>query len=60
MDIKPGMMFKGKINGRMIKILKADDVSVVYKDMQHGTVFSVGRKLFENCDLIAIEKNDKA
>lgn len=50
-SIEPGMKFVGNRNGREILILKADNTNVTYQDLKYMTVFTVGRKLFERCDL---------
>lgn len=54
MEIKRGMYFRGNINGRIILIVNASKDYVTYKDMEHGTIFTVGRKMFEHCDLTRI------
>lgn len=54
MDIKRGMYFKGNINGKIIIIINASEKNVTYKDMERGTIFTVGRKMFEHCDLTRI------
>lgn len=50
-SIEPGMKFVGNRNGREILILKADNTNVTYQDLKYKTVFTVGRKMFERCDL---------
>ena len=50
-SIEPGMKFVSNRNGREILILKADNTNVTYRDLKYMTVFTVGRKLFERCDL---------
>lgn len=50
-SIEPGMKFVSNRNGREILILKADNTNVTYQDLKYMTVFTVGRKLFERCDL---------
>lgn len=54
MEIKKGMKFRGNKNGREIEILKVADHAIIYKDLKYGTVFTLGRKTFEHCDLTKI------
>jgi hypothetical protein len=51
MEIEVGMKFIGNRNGREIQVLKVDNVSVTYQDMQYMTLFTVGRKMFEHLDI---------
>lgn len=51
MEIKAGMKFIGNVNGREIQVLRVDGVSVTYQDMKYMTVFTVGRNMFEHCDI---------
>ena len=51
MEIEVGMKFIGNRNGREIQVLKVDNVSVTYQDMQYMTLFTVGRKMFEQLDI---------
>ena len=56
MEISKGMKFRGKKNGRDVLILDATAISVRYRDLKYGTVFNVGRELFEHCDIELIER----
>ena len=47
----PGTLFKGYINGKIIKIINASDKLVTYKCMETGKVFTMGRKAIERCYL---------
>ena len=53
MEIKNGMHFVGNKNGREIVIINATPATVTYRDLEHGTVFTVGRAMFELCDIRA-------
>lgn len=55
MDIKAGEIFKGNRSGRQIKILKVDENEVTYKELEYGTVFTVGRKMFEHLAITKVE-----
>ena len=55
MDITRGMVFRGNRNGREVQILSANEVQVVYRDLKYGTVFTVGRLLFENLDITRVK-----
>lgn len=54
MVIDKGMVFRGNKNGREVKILSANSMQVVYKDLKYGTVFTVGRRMFENLDITKV------
>lgn len=51
MEIERGMVFRGNKNGREVQILSANEIQVQYKDLKYGTVFMVGRELFERLDI---------
>lgn len=51
MEIKNGMHFVGNKNGREIVIINATPAAVTYRDLEHGTAFTVGRAMFERCDV---------
>ncbi len=51
MKIEPGMKFRGNVNGCEILVLRADSHNVIYRDLKSGYLFTVGRSLFENCDI---------
>lgn len=53
MEIKNGMHFVGNKNGREIVIINATPAAVTYRDLEHATVFTVGRAMFEHCDIRA-------
>lgn len=53
MEIKNGMHFVGNKNGREIVIINATPATVTYRDLEHATVFTVGRAMFEHCDIRA-------
>lgn len=55
MDITRDMIFRGNRNGREVQILSANEVQVVYRDLKYGTVFTVGRSLFENLDITRVK-----
>lgn len=59
MEIEVGMKFIGNRNGREIQVLKVDNVSVTYQDMQYMTLFTVGRKMFEHLDIREAETAQK-
>ena len=50
-EIKPGMLFMGNKNGRIVKILNANAYTVTYRDTKYGTVFTLGRETFNRCDI---------
>lgn len=54
MDIERDMIFRGNKNGREVQILSANEVEVVYRDLKYGTIFTVGRSLFENLDITRV------
>ena len=54
-DIERDMIFRGNRNGREVQILSANEVQVVYRDLKYGTVFTVGRLLFENLDITRVK-----
>ena len=59
MEIEAGIKFRGNVNGAEIVILKADAQAVTYRSLQHGTVFTVGRKMFEHCDISLVKEGEK-
>lgn len=54
MVIKRGMYFMGNVNGKLIRIINASEYAVTYICVETGKIFTVGRKLFEHCDLSAV------
>lgn len=48
MELERGMIFVGSLNGREVQILSANSLQVQYRDIKYGTVFTVGRELFEH------------
>lgn len=56
MVIKEGMVFRGNKNGREVKILSANEIQVTYRDLKYGTVFTVGRALFERSDITLVSE----
>lgn len=58
MKIEPGMKFKGNKNGRMIEVIQIENGFVKCRDLKYGAVFSVGRAMFERCDITLIEQNE--
>lgn len=51
MIYKVGDILKGKINGRKIEILKAENNHYTYRDLKYGAVFSMYYKALERCQL---------
>lgn len=51
------MLFMGNKNGRIVRIKSATACAVTYQDMKYGTVFTVGREMFERCDISAVTDN---
>lgn len=51
MKIEKGMIFQGLINNRKIKVLDVSDTYVRYQDLKYMTMFTVGRKMFEHCQI---------
>lgn len=56
MEIKNGMHFIGNENGREIVIINATPAAVTYRDLEHKTVFTVGRATFERCNIRPAEE----
>lgn len=56
MEIKNGMHFIGNENGREIVIINATPAAVTYRDLEHKTVFTVGRSTFERCNIRPAEE----
>lgn len=56
MKIEKGMIFQSPTNNRKIKILEASDSYVRYQDLKYMTVFTVGRKMFEYCQLKEVKE----
>ncbi len=56
MKIEKGMIFQSPTNNRKIKILEASDCYVRYQDLKYMTVFTVGRKMFEHCQLKEVKE----
>lgn len=54
MVIERGTVFRGNKNGREVKILSANAIQVRYRDLKYGTVFAVGRELFERLDITRV------
>lgn len=50
-EFEPGMLFKGCMNGKIIKIINASDKLITYKCMETGKIFTMGRKTMERCYL---------
>lgn len=51
------MLFMGNKNGRIVKILNANAYTVTYRDTKYGTVFTLGRELFNRCDIREVIEN---
>lgn len=51
------MLFMGNQNGRILKITSATSCAVTYQDVKYGTVFTVGREMFERCDISEVTDN---
>lgn len=56
MEIKNGMHFIGNENGREIIIINATPAVVTYRDLEHKTIFTVGRATFERCNIRPAEE----
>ena len=50
-QFEPGALFKGYMNGKIIKIINASDKLLTYKCMETGKIFTTGRKTMECCYL---------
>lgn len=55
MQIELGMKFRANKNGRDIEVIRLENGNVKYRDLKYGTVFTLGRKTFEMCDITPIE-----
>lgn len=57
MNVEKGMVFQSPTNNRKIKILEASDSYVRrLQDLKYMTVFTVGRKMFEHCQLKEVKE----
>lgn len=59
MQIERGMIFRGKMNGREVKILSVDSIQVQYQDVKSMRVFMVGREMFEHLDISRVERMEE-
>ncbi len=42
------MKYRGCVNGAVVEIVKADEKSVTHRGEKSGSMYTVGRKMFEN------------